>query len=295
MGNEEFTTEDNFKSIQQSINKHGRLKTFFDQIQAWLPRIFILLVFLGFQFNTNNRLQKIERQLNLNVNSTTNIINNDLWSNQAQSEKDESTLKIEKPPEVQGNTNLFDPEDWIIKGFEKDSEGFYCPIMKGYNYWSIWSKKKIPATFSIKLRLKVKSKTNKPPSTTLSYGEYIENYSPKIYYRLTFFDSSEISIRLYNENNKGVEQDWLKEKPNFNHEMIIVLSPRVPDPKDRKININPSLIYNSSKSGSRIEFRSKKEFMTNLPAVELEESSFQNQLGIGIELGSCIKLLAIEL
>jgi len=284
--------EDSIESIQKSIKKYGWLKTTLYQFLAHWPSFLIALLLIFSQGYNVNRFRNIEKNINNNSN-VGNVTNVKINEGQVKI-SDENSNILGKGDSIRNAT--FNPDDWIISGFDKDNEGYYCPQMRGYNYWSIWSKKKFPVSFSVTMRLSLKSKNPKKVSPIiLTYGEYIENFGPKTFYRISFFDSNERAIRLYDENNKPVGTDWIKERPNLNNEIKISISPLAINPiSTNKIIVNQSVIFNSLDTNKKINLDSSKELSTIMPSVDIGDSSFKKQLGIGTTIDSCFKPIFIE-
>lgn len=280
--------ENNLNWIQKSLRKYGIKKTVTKIIKLIIITTLFYLPLILFQRNNEKKFQTIENKIS-NINQTQ--ININTPTNLQQQPQNKT-----KPD---NNEKIFNEDDWIIEKFLKDDEGYYCPtITKNFNYWSMWSKKKLPLKFNqVKIRLKIKSKLKLPEPTTIviSYGAYIKNKSPSIFYRLNIFDDSMKSIRLYDDKNKPQSQDWLDQLPDLNNEMVINLSPRTPEPKGRKLYLNPGLNYKPLDSEQQVEFRPKKEFYTYIPSVDLEDDSIQQQLGIGTKKDVCIKPISIEI
>lgn len=289
-----LTIGDNLNSLQSFFKKRGIKEAIFYLIlYSILISLTSNLPLLFLQQRNNNKFESLEndiKNINQNINQIQVNIGNFPTNLQQQ-------FQIETPPD--NNEKIFNEDDWIIEKFLKDDEGYYCPtITKNFNYWSIWSKKKLPLKFNqVKIRLKIKSKLKLPEPATIviSYGEYIKNKSPSIFYRLNIFDDSMKSIRLYDDKNKVQSQDWLEKLPDLDNEMVINLSPRTPEPKGRKLYLNPELNYKPLDSEQQIEFRPKEEFYTFIPSVDLEDDSIQQQIGIGTKKDVCIKPIAIEI
>lgn len=201
------------------------------------------------------------------------------------------------PKEIFGKTTAFNPEDWFIDKFRTDSEGYYCPNTTEFQHWSMWSKKKFSPETLIKIRLKIKNRVKQESiaPAMISYGEYTPNYAPSIFYRMSFFDGTYKSIRLYDSFNEGIAQDWISIPPDLRGEMTIVLEPKVPDNLGRKLTINPRLTYIATNSARPLEFIPQKEFNTLLPTVELTDGSLKQQFGIGTNTEGCIKIQSIEI
>lgn len=239
----------------------------------------------------DDKFSQFENRVYTKIDSSiSNKINVTVGKNEGGSNSDNSVL---------GKTTAFDPEDWIIEKLYTDKEGYYCSNVskQDFEYWSIWSKVKFPPKFdSMKIRLKLKSLSPNasPASIVVSYGEYLVNYAPQTFYRVVFFDGSSKSIRLYNDKNKSVEQDFITDEPDFGNEMTVGISPRIPDPNSRILNINPAITYTISKSTSSVPFKSQKDFSTVLPTVDLEDNSVQKQIGIGIKEDTCVRIIAVE-
>lgn len=281
-------TGDNLEKVQQSNRKKGRLKTLFDQIQSnWLSVIIILLYLFVINPKQNKRFEKIESKINISNESLTVSQNNSTGSN--------VTINQAEQQLNEEDSTEFNPNDWIIEKFDQDDEGFYCPTTRKFDFWSIWSKQKFsPQLESIKLRIKVKNKNGKsPPTISVNYGEFHPNYSPTYFYRLNIFDTDTKTVRLYNEKNDSVAQDWLEFTPDLSNEMTITLKPRIPNPDSRNLNLNPSLKYTTSNQVDPVDFVTKKEFSTILPSVDIED--LQNQIGIGISKNSCFKPISVEI
>lgn len=272
---------DDFNQIQKSNKTYGRLKTFITQLQSHFFSILIVLLLIVFQWGNNERFNKIETK---NTNQT-NVYNNSPIPDSSMKQSDQ-TLAAK---------NLFDPQDWIIDNFNKEN-GYYCPTVNEFNLWSMWSKKKFSPNFSTKIRLQIKNKNAPSPTIVISYGDYNEEEkSPTVFYSLNIFDTDTKSIRLYDQNNKGQAQEWLKEIPIIGNEMVIELSPRVPDPSSRRVKVNMAIKYSSGNSEEGwTTFTPKNDFSVLLPSVDLEDGSIQKQLGIGVRKGVCIKILAFE-
>lgn len=283
--------DDGLKTVQESIKERGRIKTLLDQLQSRWFNLLVLIFLIASSISNETRFRSVEKNMNIITNQTQITIPLD-------SPKDTQT-KTQQNQVTLGSTTEFKPEDWIIENFTVDQEGYYCPSAKGFQYWSMWSKKKLPPSFSslkIRLRSRTKTKTSTPPTIVITYGDYQGNNtkSPLIYYWLSIFDEDVRTLRLYNEENKGLAQDWLKSDPNLNNEMTITLAPRIPDPSGRKLNINPILNYNPINSENPIEFKPDKEFATLLPTVDLEDKTIKKQIGIGTRNGACIKIESVE-
>lgn len=269
------------------IKKHGELKYLRFSIIFLLP---FFLFFITLRI-VDDRLSKFENIVSTKIDSSiSSKINIIVGKNEESSRPSESVL---------GKTTAFNLEDWIIEKLYIDKEGYYCSNVskQDFEYWSIWSKAKFPPKFdSMKIRFKLKSLSPdvSPASIIISYGEYLVNYAPQTFYRIVFFDGSSKSVRLYNDKNKSVEQDFIADEPDFNNEMTVGISPRIPDPNSRILNINPAITYTISKSANSAHFKSQKSFSAVLPTVELEDNSVQRQIGIGIKSGTCLKIISVE-
>lgn len=291
---ENLLKQPNLEEIETSIKKHGRFATILNQLQASLIPILVVIILSLLQFAYNQRTFKDLEQEIKTINQT--IVNVDSDKNGAKGIK-EIISKMGGEESALGNQTGFNPEQWIIEKFEKDSEGFYCPLLlRGFKYWSIWSKEKISPILPLKIRLRVKNKSSPDltPTIIISYGEYLKNLTLITDYRISIFDTDYKSIRLYNEKNESIKQAWLEETPNLDNDMIFSLSPRSIVSKGRKLNLNPGLIYNPINSDSTIEFKPEVEFLALLPTVDIEDPGFKKQLGIGVKFGSCIKINAVE-
>ena len=275
-----------FQSFLDSINRRGRLRTFLDYVLFNLPTILVVIIttFISFQVNNSN-FAKVEKQVNTIANSIRVEVKN-------------SDYPTELPQDgIKGvQTDMsseFDPDSWIIdEHFSQNEDGFYCATTKSFDYWWMWSKEKLPAAYTVKIRLKTKFSDTSTPTVNLTYGEYLKDKSPHRLYEMHFFDSDTRSVRLYNDKNESVDQDWLKEDPDFESEMVIALSTRVPNPSDRRLAVVPTVTYVPTNSESQIEFKTSKDFLTTLPTVDLD--SVQQQFGIGVRSGNCIKPITVE-
>jgi hypothetical protein len=286
---------DDTKSVEKLNKRYGPLKALLCQFQSKIFYLLPFLVLIALQWRNESRFNTLENLIN--IKNTINIGLNGAES----SIKPTPVVNYGKTqdPETLGLSTEFNPDEWIIVGFNPspDREGFYCPETKKFNYWSMWSKSKIPLKFSsVKIRAKVKMIDKKSlPTIVISYGDYIPNFSPYVYYRLNIFDEDLKSIRLYDENDKSVAQDRFSDTPNLESEVVITLSPRVPNPSIRKLNINPTLKYVSSESNRDIPFIPVSDFSTYLPSVDIEDSVLKKQIGIGTSMGSCIKPISVDL
>lgn len=282
---------DKLSEIQKSNKKYGRRKTFVDQVQSnWL--LIIVIIFIVFsEFRTEKKYKTLENQI-LNINQNTQIVSlgdgNEIQHN----------ISDDQPEDVLGDkASSFNPEEWIIKSFEQDDEGYYCSLTKKFEVWSMWSKKKVPPNvdkIKIKVKLKNRKNKNKVPTFTISYGEYKPEFSPIVAYRLNIFDTDVKSIRLYDDKNKSVAQSFLELEPDLSSDLTIELIPRIPDPKSRVIKLNPSIVYVASDQDTPVEFEPEEEFATLLPTATLEDETPQ-QFGIGTNYETCFKPIFVEL
>lgn len=269
------------------IKKHGVIKYLRFSIVFLLP---FFLFFITLRI-VDDRFSKFENSVSTKIDSSiSSKINVIVGKNEENPHPNESVL---------GKTTAFNSGDWIIEKFYTDKEGYYCSSVdkRDFEYWSIWSKAKFPPRFdSMKIRFKLKSLFPDvfPASIIVSYGEYLINYAPQTFYSVVFFDGSSKSVRLYNDKNQSVEQDFIVDEPDFNNEMTVGISPRIPDPNSRILNINPAITYTISKSANSVPFKSQKKFSTVLPIVDIEDNSVQRQIGIGIKSGTCIKIISVE-
>lgn len=280
------------KTIQESNKVKGRLRTFFDQLQnSWLTIITLLVVTI-YGFYNQSRIKNIEQRLPVINQNTVNVsTDTSKQGNQPEKEKtkDGATLGI--------NTE-FNPEDWIIESLELDKEGYYCSLTNKFDYWSMWSKATYPPALNkIKIKILAKPKPGSKllPTISISYGEFKPHFSPIQFYRLNIFDTDQKSIRLYNDKNKSVAQTWLKEEPDLSSEMLIILSPRNPDPNSRVLNLNPSFEYALPEKERPINFSPEEKFQVTLPTVGLEDGTVRKQVGIGGSKQTCFKPIAVEI
>ncbi len=269
--------------IGKSIDKRGWFKTIF------LYLIFYIIPFFSIEFFLNKKLEKsiINQQTQV-----VNIKNGDVLG----TNNPDNTSNTESIIKTTNISSSFNQNDWLIKNFNTDTDGFLCPTVNNFEYWSIWTKKEFPLQIkNIKLRIYIKSnpKSKVPPTITITYGSYSNGYAPQQLYRLNIFDSNTETIRLYNENNKSKSQDWLQETPDINSEMMIILSPRVPDPNGRKININPVIKYAVKDSDTQKEF-APQNFEVVLPTVAMKDETLNKQIGVGTQKGNCFKITAFE-
>lgn len=287
-------TTDFLETTAEHIKKHGAWKTFLHQIQTHWPSF--LLAFIVVLGNAWTQLE-IKNGIKQEVKQTVNFVLNEKGIID-DSQLRESEGKDRNGGDVQGKTTMFDPAEWIIEKFSKDDQDYYCPKAKGFKYWSMWSKKKIPPSaglIKVKVNLKpVGKKATESPTFVISYGEYVTNKSPTTLYQIKFFDSDTKSVRLYNEKNESLEQDWLKNEPDLGNEILITLSPILADPNGRKLILNPELIYKPKESDTPQSFKSAKEFFTYLPGVSLSDGSTKKQLAIGAANNVCFKIESIE-
>jgi len=267
--------------LDESIKKRGWIKTIL------LYLIFYIVPFFGIDFYLNNKLgDKIANSQTVNVNN--NVLGDG---------KKEEIKTIGETTSKTSTVSSFSQDDWLIKNFYTDSDGYLCPNVSNFDYWSIWTKKEYPLQIkSVKIRIYVKStpKSKNPPTIAVTYGSYKNGYAPQPMYRLNIFDSDTKTIRLYNENNKSKAQDWLQELPDLSSEMVITLSPRVPDPNGRKINVNPIIKYAINDSDKQTEFTPSQNFEVVLPTVGMEDETLKKQIGVGTQKGNCFKITAFE-
>jgi len=293
MTSETTLPSEELEKIAKSNKKRGIWRTLLLQGQLhWVKVLFAVFGLIGTIYGASN--DPHVRNFIFTINSN----NNNTSSNVLSVEDSPEVSKNEENKEAMRELSEFKPDDWIIDNFYIDKEGYYCNNQGAFPHWYIWSKSKKPLEFSVHVRLKVKSMNpQKNPSVVLTYGEYIKNYSPDLYYRLVFFDSSDRAIRLYNkEDNVSKVQEYLDvdKRPDFTNEMVITMQPKIPSVNGRKININPSIEYNSLKNDAPpVPFKPKKEFEISLPTVQLDDS-IQKQIGIGVDKWNCIKPIRVD-
>ena len=286
----DFPDISNLKKEDNALKKAGFSRKF---RQFWLSsKYYILPIILAItsiftQFRNDLRIEKLENTIKIN-NTLTTQVNNNIGG-----EIRKDNVNIEK---TLGEYVEFKPEDWIDDNYEVDAEGYYCPTARHFEYWSIWSKKKIPLNIDnikIKLTVKLRPKAKVAPIIAITYGEYHKNFAPTEYYRLNFFEDGRTSLRLYNSIHKSVRQDWLVEEPDLASELEISLSPRSLGPDSRSININPKINYSVVGSSVVEKFKPKDDFIVALPKVNLEDGSVNEQLGIGTKYGACFKISSV--
>lgn len=276
------------EDVQKSNKTRGRLGTFLDQVQAgWLSILTLIIIFYGFY--NQSQISRINTQ----INSNQNIVSVPVTLNGEKVEQ--------KQQELQGDTlgvnTEFNPSDWIIDSFDVDKEGYYCPKVKNFEYWSMWSRTKyspIPDKIRIKILTKPKSGSKFPPTITISYGEYKPNFSPYQLYRLNIFDTDTKTIRLYDSKNNSVAQDWLEKEPDLTNELSITLSPRNPNPNSRIVNLNPSISYVVPNQQNLQSYIPENTFEVNIPAISLDDGTVSKQIGIGSYKDTCIKPTTFE-
>lgn len=149
---------------------------------------------------------------------------------------------------VDGLTNAFNPDDWVIDVHEFVlSDGFYCAKSEIYQYAIMWSKNAYSLEHTIKMRFDVRNSTGvlHPPTVIVAFGQYIPKYSPKIYYRVNVFDGSDVrSIRLYNNvDNRGKDNSWLSTNPDIGTTTIINTSTKVTSDEVSTISVFVDVIY----------------------------------------------------
>lgn len=291
------TKFDSLEQVQKFHKKNGTFKTLLYQLLRLVPYIILIAIFGIVQNNNSKRLEKIEANITT-ISSKTNIqISNGVGTEKKISEEITPTVEAESANTL-GLSTEFNSDQWIIESMDIDKEGYYCPLVKNFNFWSIWTKDKFPVEFkSAKIRVKIKPyKNNKViPTIVISYGEYVKNFSPSIFYSLNLFDEDTKTLRLYNNKNDSVSQDWLNELPDITNEMIITIQPRVPSPSERKIVVNPQITYPIIDSGKQTDFKPNIEFSTLLPTVNLEDSNLKKQIGIGTRYGMCFKPISVDI
>ncbi len=287
------------EDIQKSNKKQGRFKTIVDQFQTNIIVILLLMAsFVYSQKNLDKRFSELRIENTIDNSSQTS---SDSKNTNVFTPGNNNNIQLgdqDEQGKTKGdNVNTFNPDDWIIESFEQDKEGYYCPLTKKFEFWSIWSKKKLPPDFDqvrIKIRIKHKNNSTKPPTFAISYGEYKPSFSPVQYYRINIFDTDTQSVRLYDNKNNSVAQGYLKEHPDMSSDLLITLSPRIPDPKSRRIKLNPTITYAVSNQEEPGEFSPEEEFSTLLPTVVLEDGTPQ-QIGLGVNYDVCFKPISIEL
>ena len=283
------SNNEGFGSFVKIIEKYGWKKSVFFLIFYSIPFIVIGI----FQYSDNKRFNSLQQTVN-NFNSNNVIIQTDQNKNPNSNEQKNNNV-VDK--NILGLSGVFNPTDWIIdSNFELDPENYYCLKVQKFTYWSMWSKQKYPPNFNVKIRLKVKTKNEVTfvPTIHLSYGEYVEQYSPITFYSINIFDSDLKSIRLYDGDNLSKKQSYLPSTPNLKDEMQIILNPRIPDPNKRTIILNPTLTYNPINSETSFLFEPKETFSILAPTVNIDDGTVQKQIGIGTRNGICIKILAVE-
>lgn len=276
--------------FKEDIKKYGFWKTILIYVLFFYLPIFVLF-FIQYFNNKDFKKELIE-------------INNKISQNQEQKQEQklnqslvlgDNSSEKEIKKEEQNLTN-FNPDNWVIDKFKKEDD-FYCPNnVKGYDFWSMWTKEQYPVKMDkIKIKFQIKQINKEiPPTVTLSYGTYFGNIkSPEEIYRINIFDDGPKSIRLY-KNNKSSDQSYLEKEVDLNSEITFEISPRILDSKGRTIKINPTLRYAVLNSEEQEEHITKKDFEVVLPMVDIEDSSTKKQFGIGTRNGNCIKILSFE-
>jgi len=269
-----------------ALNKIGKElgwpKTLLLLVVLWLPPLVITII--GFLI-LNQKLTTFQNKVSVNSEQTNVTV--------LPSEKNTQKGEIAT---VEGVSTIFNPEEWIVEKFRPpDSEGFYCHNVRDFQYWSMWSKKLINATSPAKIKFQVKSSPDpkEPPIVFISYGEYIKNKSPLTFYRINLFDTNPRAIRLYNDKNEGIQDDYFEREPDFSTEMTFSVQPISAGPNVSKLILNPALTFRSTGTSTIEEFKSDKEFAADLPTVEIKNT--QKQFGIGTKPGTCVKIISAEL
>ncbi len=283
----------NFSSFVNTIKKLGWKKSIFFLILYLIP----IFVIGFFQYSDTKRFNSLQQTVNSISSSITNSNNLIVQTDQKNPNNSEPKINVTADKNILGLSGVFNPADWIIdNNFELDPEKYYCLKIQKFTYWSMWSKQKYPPNFNVKIRLKVKTKneTTFVPTIHLSYGEYVDQYSPITFYSINIFDNDLKSIRLYDGDNISKKQSYLPSSPNLKDEMQIILNPRIPDPNKRTIILNPTLTYNPINSEASFLFEPKETFSILAPTVNIDDGTIQKQIGIGTRNGICIKLLSVE-
>ncbi len=274
------------EEVQNSIKKYGWVKTILFYIFVYYIPI-IGLIILAHYWNSKD----LEKKFTAFVSNQTQIIQQFCPNNPQVL----GTPETPGPKNLEGVKASFNEKNWIIDNFRMDNDGFYCPTVKNFEFWSMWTKEEFPAQLTnLKIRVQIKPDNKKPPTLALTYGSYKFGLAPQPYYRLSVFDSDLKTIRLYNKDNKSQVQDWLSDTPDLKTEMTISIAPRVPDPKGRKVILNPSIKYAIENSDGQKDFNSQEEFGVIMPIVEMGDSTVKKQFGVGTRYGTCFKILALE-
>lgn len=278
------------EDIQKSVKKHGRFKTLLDQVQAQWLSIFTLIVFIFYGTYNQSQITRLQNQL---TNNNQNNINAPITVNNV----DKTETSQQDQGKTLGVNSAFNPSDWVIDRFEIDKDGYYCPKVTNFEYWSIWSKSTYSPTadkIKIKVLAKPKPGSKSPPTISISYGEYKQNLaSPSQFYRLNIFDTDMKTIRLYDSGNKSIAQNWLSKEPESGSEMIVTLSPRNANPNSRVINLNPSLEYVVTDQNNLEVYKPENSFEVSIPTVGLDDGTVKKQVGVGSSINTCFKPIYI--
>ena len=290
--NMDLPQSEKLEDIQKSNKKHGRLQTFLDQLQAnWLSILTLIVMILYGTYN-QSQLRGIKSQIS---NSNQNTVNAPITVGA----NDKSDSKEPEKGKTLGVSAEFNPSDWVIDKFETDKEGYYCPIVTNFEYWSIWSKttySPTPDKIRVKVLTKSKPGSKSPPTISISYGEYKQNLaSPNQFYRLNIFDTDMKTLRLYDSSNRSVAQNWLNKEPELSSEMLITLSPRNANPNSRIINLNPSLEYVVTDQTKLEPYTPDNAFEVSIPTVGLDDGTIKKQIGVGSSINTCFKPIFISI